>query len=747
MKKKLQLLTPPGESIPLEKLQASKSKQFANYLVACDEYARLLEARHIGEPPSDVVMFQLKIERPQQLAHDIKRVETLAAVFSQSDDRSPEVFSLRPDFPSVPHLNLAHQEFPRSICLYEQPFEQTRLSWTPADFLQRIHHWFAATAKGTLHAEDQPLEPLIGPSNFRLILPADFDPVKTNSNPRPVSIYRISSAGDAITFRAIWQNQEQKGKMDSVIASFICKPQKHGVIRKQPTNLFELHSLCAAGGLDLAGILTETIRNWYLDKGCADILDLKLVLLIYLPKTRHATGNTESREVRAFLTLKTLREIGGILGLLGQVGKMSGILIGETKPVVDSLKEVPVGIMHVHDTLTPKMAAIMNGIVPCQSRIIGIGVGALGSQVFNNLMRAGYGKWTLIDDDILLPHNCARHFLGDWAVGGNKADAMKEIGNAIFGDSTLVASIPSNVLSPKENNEVIASAFVDSELILDMSASIAVARHLADLKKAPRNISAFVSPNGNSLVITAEDKDRQVRLDWLEMLHYRAILNIPSLAASFQSNDARFRYGNSCRDLTTELSQDCIAVWAGVASKAIKLIAATPAPALLIYSSDDDGSIAVHKQAIETPIRCSIYEWIIQFDTWLLAKLGSFRSERLPNETGGVLLGSFDTSRRICSIVDLIPSPPDSKEWPTSYIRGCEGLAEKVKAAQTQTLGQINYVGEWHSHPQGASTNPSQDDLKAYGWLVGHMSVESLPAIMMIIGDNNQFRLVSTEPI
>jgi hypothetical protein len=747
MKKKLQLLTPPGESIPLEKLQASKSKQFANYLVACDEYARLLEARHKGEPPSDVVVFQLKIERPQRLAHDIKRVETLAAVFSQNDDRSPEVLCLRPDFPSVPHLNLTHQEFPRSICLYEQPFEQTRLSWTPADFLQRIHHWFAATAKGTLHAEDQPLEPLIGASNFRLILPANFDPVKTNSNPRPVSIYRISSVGDAITFRASWQNQKQKGKMDSVIASFICKPQTHGVIRKQPTNLFELHSLCIAGGLDLAGVLTEIIRKWYLDKECADILDLKLVLLIYLPKTRHATSSAENTEVRAFLTLKTLSEIGGILGLLGQVGKMSGMLIGETKPVVDSLKEVPVGIMHVHDTLTPKMAAIMNGIVPCESRIIGIGVGALGSQVFNNLMRAGYGKWTLIDDDILLPHNCARHFLGDWAVGGNKADAMKEIGNAIFGDSTLVASIPSNVLLPKENNDVIASAFAYSELILDMSASIAVARHLADLEKAPRSISAFVSPNGNSLVITAEDKDREVRLDWLEMLHYRAILNIPSLADSFQSNDARFRYGNSCRDLTTELSQDCIAVWAGVASKAIKLIAATSAPVLLIYSGDDDGAIVVHKHAIERPIRCSFYEWTIQFDTWLLAKLGSFRSERIPNETGGVLLGSFDTSRRICSIVDLIPSPPDSKEWPTSYIRGCEGLAERVKAAQTQTLGQINYVGEWHSHPKGASTNPSQDDLKAYGWLVGHMSVESLPAIMMIIGDDNQFRLVSTEPI
>ncbi len=114
------------------------------------------------------------------------------------------------------------------------------------------------------------------------------------------------------------------------------------------------------------------------------------------------------------------------------------------------------------------------------------------------------------------------------------------------------------------------------------------------------------------------------------------------------------------------------------------------------------------------------------------------------NKTGGVLIGSFDTARRVCSIVYLLPSSPDSKEWPTSYIRGCQGLQENVKRVQTQTLGQLTYVGEWHSHPRGASTMPSADDRKAYSWLVEHMNIDSLPAIMMIIGDGNDFTLVTT---
>jgi integrative and conjugative element protein (TIGR02256 family) len=746
MKQKFRLLTPPGEIISMGDLQVIKAKQFAHYLGGSGALVRFLEVRKINEPHSEVVVFQLKIERPQRLAHKINRLEPLAAIFSKTDDRSPEVISLRPDFPCVPHLNLTSEEFPRSICLYEQTFEQTRLTWTPAEFLRRIHHWFKATAKGTLHADDQPLEPLIGATNFRLILPANFDPDKSTASARPFTFYRINAGDDAITFRMVWQNQERSDKTNSVIAAFICKPQTHGIIHRQPANLFELHTLCQAAELDLAARLKETIRSWILNKTNADILDAKLVLLIYLPKMRQATGKIETTEVRAFLTLGKVRDIGEALGLLERIGNMSGMLIGQKQQSWDALKAIQIGIMQVHDALTPKLAALMNGYAPCENRIVGIGTGALGSQVFNNLLRSGYGKWTLIDDDVLLPHNCARHFLGDWAVGKNKAEAMAEIGNAIFGDPTIVSFIPGNILTPQAYKSRINETLAGASVVLDMSASIAVARHLAELDNAAKNISIFITPNGKCLVVMAEDKERTIRLDWLEMLHYRAVLNAPPLANSFQSKDARIRYGNSCRDVTTELSQDCIAVWAGVASKATKQITPNMDAALWVYSSDDNGGVSFYKQPVAAPIKCQLNDWTIQIDMWLLEKLAILRQKRLPNETGGVLLGSFDTYRRICSIIDVISSPPDSKEWPTSYIRGCEGLAEKVKAVHTQTLGQINYVGEWHSHPRGASTNPSEDDRKAYGWLVGHMSVESLPAIMMIIGDKKQFCLVSTEP-
>jgi len=148
----------------------------------------------------------------------------------------------------------------------------------------------------------------------------------------------------------------------------------------------------------------------------------------------------------------------------------------------------------------------------------------------------------------------------------------------------------------------------------------------------------------------------------------------------------------------------------------------------------------------ERVLTLQIGEWTVLLDTWLLQKLSDFREKSLPNETGGVLLGVIDTESQRCLIVDALPSPPDSIEWPTSYIRGCCELLPKVKAAEAVTVGQVTYVGEWHSHPKGVSTNPSHLDLEAYAILKEQRDLECLPTVMLIIGDSLQNSLVHGEP-
>lgn len=74
------------------------------------------------------------------------------------------------------------------------------------------------------------------------------------------------------------------------------------------------------------------------------------------------------------------------------------------------------------------------------------------------------------------------------------------------------------------------------------------------------------------------------------------------------------------------------------------------------------------------------------------------------------------------------------------YIRGCSGLTERLEEIDRVTAGMLQYVGEWHSHPDGCSTNPSGDDRKVFRWLGEHMHIDGLPPVMAIVGQGGNIR-------
>jgi hypothetical protein len=735
-----------GDVVAIEELQVPKAREFARFLALAgpEVFAELHETKRTETKDGEIVILSVEVERPQNLTYDIRRKELLAVTFWAADNQVPEVLSLRWDFPKVPHINLREKELPRSLCLYDQPYEQVRVTWTPADFLGRIRFWLAKTSEGTLHGEDQHLEPYLSGSGVYLILPSDF--WESAQKARSLDVFPCGKNDKWLTFRAKWQDSKAQQQPDHIAAVFICLPQVHGVIRRRPANLGELHALCLEAGLDLLAELKKTIQKWHVNKPHPSVLAAKLIIIIAIPKSRYLGAPIEAVDKTAFLTGKTVEAIGIELGVIQKHGANAGYIIGGRQTASDSAERIPVDLLQVVNALSPNEAAKLNGCPRNRSRTVAIGMGALGSQIFDHLIRAGFGQWTLIDDDLLLPHNCTRHILGDWAVGSNKAQAMALMANSMLDGEPIANAIPANFLMPGRYAQAIDDAMNASDLVLDSSASIPVARDLASRNTKARAICAFLTPKGDGLIVAAEDRKRRVRLDWIEMLHYRAILHKRHLRDSLQSDDAGFRYGNSCRDVSFRLAQDDVAIWSGAASKAIKTLQSNDRAALDVYKSNSDGGIEVFHQPVTSPLRLTLSEWTIMLDRWLLRKMARLRKKRLPNETGGVLIGGFDTQRHTCMLVEILPSPPDSREWPTSYIRGCEGLVKKVREIKSLTLGQLRYVGEWHSHPDGFSTSPSPDDLVAYSWLVSHMQFESLPGIMLILGENLRFDLVNTEP-
>ena len=133
-------------------------------------------------------------------------------------------------------------------------------------------------------------------------------------------------------------------------------------------------------------------------------------------------------------------------------------------------------------------------------------------------------------------------------------------------------------------------------------------------------------------------------------------------------------------------------------------------------------------------------DWTIVIDQWVLKEIFRLRKEKLPKETGGVLIGAHDILRKIVYVTDALSSPSDSVEWPTLFIRGCEELGTQVEKIREITAQNLDYVGEWHSHPDGYDTYPSEEDFELFAWLTEEMDVEGKPPLMLIAGERDSAR-------
>lgn len=734
-----QFLEPGGDVIRTDELALPRARSFATALAdGSNDYACLVECRRTAA--SEAVVFEVDVELGQIRANPIQHRERLVAVFPQDDATTPEVLALRADFPSVPHLNLRLEEFPRSLCLYDEPYRDLRKTWTAPRFIERVREWLALTAKGILHQDDQPLEPLFVSADHA-ILPDDlFDDERAISQRLTIEPIRYPTGRLVCLLKtappppvpAKPGGARKAPPLEFVATAFRCAPQSHGIIRKQPGTLRDLHELLAGIGTDFLAELRTRIKAWEPDE---TTLAARVILVVWFPKTRQAEGNIEATDVWTFLTSCTLLEMGQEIGLWDLRGRERGQLL-----VTDETRRgdaVGLGLLHSHFSLSRRRASLLNGRASrFAGKVVAVGAGALGSQVALNLVRSAHGEWTVVDDDLLFPHNLARHALPGDAQGYPKAHALACLANSLIDGAPIAESILADVLDPGDAKDSVGKCLAGADIILDMSASVTVARHLAHAPDYPaRRVSVFLSPTGEDLVLLAEDAERTIQLDSLEMQYYRAIATDPRLKGHFKPRDGRRRYGQSCRDVTSDIPHDLVALHAANASRAFKSVCSTGAVRIVVWRADSDGNVRRVDVGPAKTIRHGIADWSVCVDSFLVHRLAELREAKLPRETGGVLLGSFDLEKRLVYIVDTIPSPPDSQEWPTLYIRGCRGLRTKVDEMAARTDGMIEYIGEWHSHPRGCSTAPSDDDLQVFAWLTESMNVEGLPALMMIVGD------------
>ena len=678
-------------------------------------------SHHESDEEYDEIQLDFEvIGLPQYRIYAVRNIEPITAQIGDYDFMP--IVQVREDFPLVPHLNV-FEDNTKTLCYSDLPYEEIKHKMSGRFLLTCIENWFLKTSLNKLHRSDQPLEP--------------FFPFVNN-----VIIWERAS-GDYGIKRYITEDREfgklmyqcDSGDNYAELTVYVSKDHLN-VIRNMPHTLLDLlrsfeNETTIEKWLGLIASITSNPKmyNRYFNQVKNKLLACKAIFNIIIPKSRTADDLPESYDVRTFVTESSLKEILADYGL-AIIG--SKTVKSNKKDAIGYGANISVEPFNVHIQNSKNRNGFLNSITEeyIDKRIVLVGVGAIGSHMLSTFLHEGYGKWTIIDNDYLWPHNIVRHVLTGTDIGYRKVNALKKLSFSIQSDSDIEA-IPENIFT---ESDLVCKALEDSDIIIDASASVAVEKHLAlDTNSVARQVSCFLNPKGSATIMLLESADRKIRLDLLEMQYYRELVQNEKIVDHMKM-PGTIVYVNSCRDITSRISQGDVSLSAALCCKALKK-----------HLKDDDGKIVIWTHEEDSVTRDIFFadgwieykynEWIVEISESLFTEMHEDRKEHMPDETGGVLIGAFDMFRRRVYIVHQVKAPEDSISSPTSFIRGCKNLPQKLERIHNVTFGNLTFIGEWHSHPND-NTEKSHDDERLHDTIIDYNRENCYPGIMMIVGDN-----------
>ncbi|PAU93707.1 hypothetical protein CK503_11185 [Aliifodinibius salipaludis] len=727
--------TTDGNSISEEELSSAKAKAVLE-LIKNPNLDNFFLVEVKANDDFDVIVFDIFPQVPQKPSNDIRSVERIATHFHKQDKERPGAYVLRKDFPEVKHIYNPKGDSAKQLCLTIEPYIEEKYYWTASGFLKSIFNWLSKTSKGILHEEDQPLEEFYFESPHRILLPNLF----FDNN--------VDEIDKGFICRKLYQEKNQtialldnpdKNPDQKLLNIFIFEtpPVVHSIPQIPSYKLGSLHQELQKINFNLASKLATKLFAY------AELEKLNpgngLILLVRIPKKRDIDSEIEEYELQAFFLEKNLKETIKILGLKTNHGN---IVLGDYDP--NNLLDLSLLPLNPTPYLTPSKALEHNGLEKdIEQRISLIGLGALGSQIADNIYRSGFNKLSLIDHDKLLPHNLARHTLDGTHLGEFKVKGMKNTLSSIFENNKL-RTFTENVLHQLSDD--LKQELENSDLILDFSASNIVSKYISNniVSNAPR-ISCFLNPNGKDSILIKEDLDRHYQLDTLELDYYRGIYRRSELHNHLDISQSRIGYAYNCRDVSSQMPQINVAQHSAILSRSIINSYNKNCPLISIWRTNQKGETNRFDLACHKYQTINHRNWEIKISSSILEKIYDERSNKLPNETGGVLVGYINTKDEIIYISDSLKSPSDSIEYPDSYTRGKNNLLEELEKYDKVTANQITYIGEWHSHPDNCSVDPSPDDKKLFEWLKTYREIDSLPPVMLIVGDDNRLNFLVEE--
>lgn len=696
---------------------------------------------------------------------DIRNIEPVIMVFDLNNYpvSAPKVYTDRLDFPknNLAHLYIAVNHRPPAFCYVRGNADEWYANKRIEDLAIRIGNWLRDAATGELTENGDQYEPLRLEGYSGNII-YDYDTIRNLINNNEALIF-----GDKFSV-ALFERSYHATEYTYKFLKFIT--DKNGLITVK-----EVDEERKKGNEDM------TKKKYYYGFILWDESnEIKAEYEVNIPRTWEDFKsfcqyyNIKYEDFEKFVaTTNNLNEyvyfpvIIAIRRPKKLIGYSSNIEFVNLRFKIDSddvnadgiINNISVDILAHNQPLTYGLAKHISGDgITLEQRSAVFGCGALGSKIVMHLARSGYTKLTLIDPDHISPHNLVRHSLFAEDEGENKAEALAEKIRKMY---PYEQSKILNGISFKEGLMDAKETFEQYGWLLDFTASDSFFNKLLTVDNLNNLgvISAAISNFGGFGIMYKEGKSRSPRIDDLQVYLYslyktekyiREWLQSERMAMTF--NNLTVQVGVGCNSETTVLSDDKISshgsFFAGVIKKEMSL-AVNHGKIFLNYiidTDEDDYSIStqtIHVEPFDIFQAENDSTWSIRFKSGVLKALIVEFSDAGNIETGGVFVGVVNYKTKTIHVTDLVKAPSDSVGTATQFIRGNNGLVEIISEIEKESGGQIGYIGEWHTHPDGPDFLSAQDikSVKAHKEECKNLQ-PPLPVFLSILTPNGIFPYV-----
>ncbi|MDD4211620.1 MAG: ThiF family adenylyltransferase [Clostridia bacterium] len=320
------------------------------------------------------------------------------------------------------------------------------------------------------------------------------------------------------------------------------------------------------------------------------------------------------------------------------------------------------------------------------SKIVIIGIGAIGSELAEILVRGGIKDLYILDDDIVEHGNICRSNYEFVDVGKNKIITLSQklattspyINIQCF-KKKIYSEI--NYNSKKEINDFLNKA----DIIFDCTASNELLHCLSMLDVKKPIISFGITNEARDMICVTNSKDNlfEQRKFFLKQLEH--------------DTENLYYEGIGCYTPTFRANFADINSLLNLAIKHIdKSFSKNETADSFVLSHTDNG---IEKDNIITFIQKEL-GFTISISQHCLDEIEHYSYMYYPLEFGGYLLGGYSRDMKRIYLTNILKAENIINGRTFFQPINNSAVHKKIKKIFAKTQGLINYIGEWHTHPE-----------------------------------------------